>query len=447
MRAILTLASGKEMPNDVTKLDLTIIIVVLCQQLDWIEEERLSEIVEVAALEEHSVAGHDPLNIKTDQHESGPHILRNVDATSELTPDTVDKDFAEITTKKETELMLKTENLNLSNPDNENAENGQFAAEEFPAELPYLDNGIKEASNKSKLSDGKVFSCYHCMKQFYQKGDLKRHERIHGEKRFHCPQCDYKSIFFSHLKAHERIHTGDKPYNCSFCDYKCTFKQSLKRHERRNHLNKKETKPKVKPEQLNSIPWGNQNIDPNGYAREGAVITEVEDPFKEVTPYLNKDYSEELGLNKSERSMDKLFSCRFCMKQFSQKGVWKRHEKIHNVEKQFHCSKCDYKCIQLSVMKQHERIHTGEKPYSCSDCDYKCNTSSLLKRHQRRIHIGDRKYACLICEKKFKEPTRLKAHESIHTGDDKPHCCYHCGKKFRDNYSLKRHEENKHSGK
>ena len=48
----------------------------------------LSEIAEVAAHEEHSVAGHDPLNIKTDQHESGPHILRSIDAASELTPDT-----------------------------------------------------------------------------------------------------------------------------------------------------------------------------------------------------------------------------------------------------------------------------------------------------------------------------------------------------------------------
>ena len=76
MRAILTLGSGNQMPDEVTKLDLTIIIVVLCQQLDWIEEEEcLSEIAEVAAHEEHSVAGHDPLNVKTDQHESGPHTL------------------------------------------------------------------------------------------------------------------------------------------------------------------------------------------------------------------------------------------------------------------------------------------------------------------------------------------------------------------------------------
>ena len=51
------------------------------------------------------------------------------------------------------------------------------------------------------------------------------------------------------------------------------------------------------------------------------------DPFKEETPYLNEGFSEAIGLNKSERSMDKLFSCRFCMKRFSQKGVWKRHEK------------------------------------------------------------------------------------------------------------------------
>ena len=39
MRAIVTLGSGKVMPDDITKLDLIIIIGVLCKQLDWVEEE------------------------------------------------------------------------------------------------------------------------------------------------------------------------------------------------------------------------------------------------------------------------------------------------------------------------------------------------------------------------------------------------------------------------
>ena len=39
IRAIVTLGSGKELPDDITKLDLIMIIGVLCKQLDGVEEE------------------------------------------------------------------------------------------------------------------------------------------------------------------------------------------------------------------------------------------------------------------------------------------------------------------------------------------------------------------------------------------------------------------------
>ena len=56
--------------------------------------------------------------------------------------------------------------------------------------------------------------CELCQKSFTYRHDLLRHHRtIHGEKKFECPLCLYKTVRKSKLVSHQKVHTSDQPLN------------------------------------------------------------------------------------------------------------------------------------------------------------------------------------------------------------------------------------------
>jgi uncharacterized Zn-finger protein len=75
-----------------------------------------------------------------------------------------------------------------------------------------------------KISDGRIYKCDQCARQFRQKTTLQQHERTHSDSRpYGCPECGKSFRQQSHLKQHLRIHSKEKPYPCEFC--KKTFRQ------------------------------------------------------------------------------------------------------------------------------------------------------------------------------------------------------------------------------
>lgn len=90
--------------------------------------------------------------------------------------------------------------------------------------LPSLTNDGLQSQLSSTSSDGRIYKCEQCGRQFRQKTTLQQHERTHSDSRpYECAECEKRFRQQSHLKQHARIHSKEKPYKCDFCER--TFRQ------------------------------------------------------------------------------------------------------------------------------------------------------------------------------------------------------------------------------
>lgn len=81
------------------------------------------------------------------------------------------------------------------------------------------------------------FTCNVCDKKFTEARILKRHLKIHLDKKPHqCDQCDMSFAESSNLSKHKKKHTGElrnvkgKPHLCSVCGRAFKWASSLSKH-------------------------------------------------------------------------------------------------------------------------------------------------------------------------------------------------------------------------
>ena len=86
---------------------------------------------------------------------------------------------------------------------------------------------------------------------------------------------------------------------------------------------------------------------------------------------------------------EKIHSCKYCKKTFTQQHSMKTHERIHTGEKPYSCKYCEKKFSQQQSVKAHERIHTGEKPYPCNNCNYRATSRGNITKHEL-IHAKEK---------------------------------------------------------
>ena len=73
--------------------------------------------------------------------------------------------------------------------------------------------------------------CQICGQLLSTKDHLKRHiEKLHGEMKFDCDQCDYKAANQRSINIHIKKVHGGKVYVCDQCEFRGRSKIDLKRH-------------------------------------------------------------------------------------------------------------------------------------------------------------------------------------------------------------------------
>lgn len=91
-------------------------------------------------------------------------------------------------------------------------------------------------------------------------------------------------------------------------------------------------------------------------------------------------------------------------------------------QKLFSCSFCEKSFSQFSRLKEHLRSHTGERPFACAQCGRSFTKHCNLLRHAV-VHSGEKPYQCGQCGKRFTQRSSLKSHQRTHSSAWDHHIC------------------------
>ena len=432
MVAMYVMASGSEMPESVSKSDLTEIIFVLCRKLDWIKEEKGSSgningkssgnDKSICHVDSSTKPGwlQDPNHLKADSTfaTDGSHQkeTRNnhINSSETLQIQEVAKSGVVIVANSQEKLIQKDQ-LNIESVKHTQAsdmETGSVIAEREYEMIDDDDHGQNDTNviltNPDKKKDSEqtqvaaaADSGIGVMDSFEE---LIQNDKINIESMRHPYSSGEETGSVISDREDEMI------------------EEMIGNDQSQNDTNAILTNPE------------NENV--SGYDEVTNVDTESE-------PFRCQQYNKSLAKGTAPISHDivhedeKLYNCHMCEKKYKGPDALSKHKKSHS-KKEYLCRVCGKEFHSSHQLKRHEKTHTEDKPLVCTICDKRFKSHEGFKQHLRS---HSEQLSCSLCDRKFTSENGLKYHLSSHSGlsEEKPLVCTFCDKRFKSKAGLKQH--------
>lgn len=111
---------------------------------------------------------------------------------------------------------------------------------------------------------------------------------------------------------------------------------------------------------------------------------------------------------------EKSYVCH-CGKQYLDSGALRTHKLITHTDNvpMYACEICKKEFTRKNYRDYHQRLHTSDKPHCCDICDFRSAKKHNLIRHML-VHNNQYNFECDACGRKFKRKTGLHSHQKTH---------------------------------
>ncbi|XP_070800776.1 zinc finger protein 777-like [Pituophis catenifer annectens] len=293
----------------------------------WIEEEDLSLVKSMGALEDREIPGECTMG--------APQLLE--DNVDNLFP----HKWTEVFQGSREELLCESQSVSITLPKKPLQQSVQGLPETQKED---------SATSAAEAHTG-PFICCECGEGFVDRQLFASHQKTHrGSGAYLVPEPKESPVVKLTPFAIQRAPTPACP----------------KVHKRPEPQRSPNAKPGV-------MKWPRNHMVERPY-----TCTQCKESFKLEVSLL---HHQKLHAGKGDGPL----TCTYCGKDFRDLSKAVRHQRIHTGERPYQCTECGKSFIRRDHLLKHWRVHTGETPYQCATCGKNFRYKESLNCHQK-IH-------------------------------------------------------------